>query len=219
MPMTSDLFRGLSDSEIDEFLKSSESYSIELEKGESVFLQGDVPEYLFILEKGSVVVENTSISGKRSIVNKFSTEGTVFGEVYLYLNEDGYDYGCTANETTKIKYIPKKALTFDSESDNLKIRIINNMLYILSSKALYLNQKLLIASSFSIREKLAKYFIKQAGEAESIELPFTREELADFLGATRPSISRELMNMHNEGLIEVKNKTVKINSRKLEKFL
>ncbi|NLY19871.1 MAG: Crp/Fnr family transcriptional regulator [Tissierellia bacterium] len=219
MPMTSDLFRGLSDSEVDEFLKSSESYSIELEKGESVFLQGDVPEYLFILEKGSVVVENTSISGKRSIVNKFSTEGTVFGEVYLYLNEDGYDYGCTANETSKIKYIPKKALTFDSESDNLKIRIINNMLYILSSKALYLNQKLLIASSFSIREKLAKYFIKQAGEAESIELPFTREELADFLGATRPSISRELMNMHNEGLIEVKNKTVKINSRKLEKFL
>ena len=219
MPMTSDLFRGLSEIEVEKFLESSKSFSMNLEKGEPVFLQGDVPEYLFILENGSVVVENTSISGKRSIVNKFNSEGTVFGEVYLYLNEEGYDYGCTANEPSKIRFIPKKALIFDSESDSLKIKIINNMLYILSSKALYLNQKLLIASSFSIREKLAKYFMKQAGDAESIELPFTREELADFLGATRPSISRELMNMHNEGIIEVKNKTVKINSRKLEKFL
>lgn len=219
MPNKSDLFKDLTDYEIEKFLSENNSEKILLNKGEEVFLQGNVPKYLFILEKGSVIVENTSLSGKRTIVNKFTEEGTVFGEVYLYLENNVYDYSCYSNEKSTILKIPKKALLFDEKSDTLKIKIINNMLLILSQKAFYLNQKLLIAGSFSIREKLAKFFIQESNENSKVELYFTREELADFLGATRPSISRELMNMHNDGLIELNKNSIKINRDQLEKFL
>ena len=46
-----------------------------------------------------------------------------------------------------------------------------------------------------------------------------REELADYLGTTRPSLSRELMNMQDEGLIEIDRSKIKILNREdLEYF-
>ena len=219
MPSKSELFNNLTDKEIDIFLKSNNAEKITLDKGEEVFVQGEKPEYLFILESGSVLVENMSSGGKRTIVNKFSEAGTVFGEVYLYIHKNIYDYGCYTNEKSQVTRIPKKALLFDEQSDGVKIKIINNMLIILSQKAYYLNQKLLIASSFSIREKLSRFFLQQNNEKNNLILQFSREELADFLGATRPSISRELMNMANDGLIEINKNNIKINKKELEKFL
>ncbi len=219
MPSKSELFNSLTNEEIDEFFKKNNAEKIILNKGEEVFVQGEKPEYLFILESGSVLVENMSSNGKRTIVNKFSESGTVFGEVYLYIHKNIYDYGCYTNEKSEIVRIPKKALMFDEKSDGVKIKIINNILIILSQKAYYLNQKLLIAGSFSIREKLARFFLQQNNEKNKLVLQFSREELADFLGATRPSISRELMNMANDGLIEVNKNNIKINKKELEKFL
>ena len=40
-----------------------------------------------------------------------------------------------------------------------------------------------------------------------------REELSDYLGTTRPSLSRELMAMQDEGLIEVERSSFKIKDR------
>ncbi|RVU54202.1 Crp/Fnr family transcriptional regulator [Anaerosphaera multitolerans] len=218
MSTKSNLFKGLSFSEIEDFLNNNFAKYLKFKKGEEVFLQGEKPEYLFILERGSVVVENTNSSGKRSIVNIFNERGTVFGEVYLYL-EGEYDYSCFSNEDTEVLAIPKKALEFNENIDKIKTILLNNMLSILAAKALYLNKKLLISSSYSLREKLAKFFMEQAIDEKTVNLNFTREELADYLGATRPSISRELMNMHNDGLIEVGRKNIKINKEELEKFL
>ena len=219
MPNKSDLFKGLTDVEIEKFLQDSLSTTIELDKDMEVFYQGNKPEYLFILEEGSVVVENISPNGKRVIVNKFNEPGTVLGEVYLFVNKNKYDFSCYTDKKSVIRKIPKEAFLFSVNSNEIKIKIINNILFILANKALYLNKKLLIASSFSIREKLAKFFLQQSLNKESVELNFTREELADFLGATRPSISRELMKMQNDGIIVVEKNNIKINRIKLEKYL
>ena len=39
-------------------------------------------------------------------------------------------------------------------------------------------------------------------------IDMTREELAEFLGVTRPSISRELMKMQDDGLVEIKGRKI-----------
>ena len=100
--------------------------------------------------------------------------------------------------------------------DNFKnSKVVNNMLLILSEKAFYLNQKLLIQSGKTLREKLSRFFLSNSKES-SLELEFNREELADFLGVTRPSISREIMNMKRDGLIDVVGNKVILNKEMLE---
>ena len=214
MPNISDLFKNLTKEEIDSFIKENKGLRRSLKRGEEVFSQGETPNYLFILEEGSVVVENISKNGNRSIVNRFSNPGTVFGEVYLYLPERSYDYSCVCDVDSTILAIPKTALVMSG--DNFKnIKVINNMLLILSQKAFYLNQKLLIQSGKTLREKLSRFFLSISKES-SLELEFNREELADFFGVTRPSISREIMNMKREGLIDVVGNKVILNKEMLE---
>lgn len=214
MPNISDLFKNLTKEEIDFFIKENKGLRRSLKRGEEVFSQGEIPNYLFILEEGSVVVENISENGNRSIVNRFSKPGTVFGEVYLYLPERSYDYSCVCDVDSTILAIPKTALVMSG--DNFKnSKVINNMLLILSEKAFYLNQKLLIQSGKTLREKLSRFFLSNSKES-SLELEFNREELADFLGVTRPSISREIMNMKRDGLIDVVGNKVILNKEMLE---
>lgn len=214
MPNISDLFKNLTKEEIDSFIKENKGLRRSLKRGEEVFSQGEIPNYLFILEEGSVVVENISENGNRSIVNRFSKPGTVFGEVYLYLPERPYDYSCVCDVDSTILAIPKTA--FVMSDDNFKnSKVVNNMLLILSQKAFYLNQKLLIQSGKTLREKLSRFFLSNSKES-SLELEFNREELADFLGVTRPSISREIMNMKRDGLIDVVGNKVILNKEKLE---
>lgn len=214
MPNISDLFKNLTKEEIDFFIKENKGLRRSLKRGEEVFSQGEIPNYLFILEQGSVVVENISENGNRSIVNRFSKPGTVFGEVYLYLPERSYDYSCVCDVDSTILAIPKTALVMSG--DNFKnSKVVNNMLLILSQKAFYLNQKLLIQSGKTLREKLSRFFLSNSKES-SLELEFNREELADFLGVTRPSISREIMNMKRDGLIDVVGNKVILNKEMLE---
>lgn len=214
MPNISDLFKNLTKEEIDSFIKENKGLRRSLKRGEEVFSQGETPNYLFILEEGSVVVENISENGNRSIVNRFSKPGTVFGEVYLYLPERSYDYSCVCDVDSTILAIPKTALVMSG--DNFKnSKVVNNMLLILSEKAFYLNQKLLIQSGKTLREKLSRFFLSNSKES-SLELEFNREELADFLGVTRPSISREIMNMKRDGLIDVVGNKVILNKEMLE---
>lgn len=214
MPNISDLFKNLTKEEIDSFIKENKGLRRSLKRGEEVFSQGEIPNYLFILEEGSVVVENISENGNRSIVNRFSKPGTVFGEVYLYLPERPYDYSCVCDVDSTILAIPKTALVMSG--DNFKnSKVVNNMLLILSEKAFYLNQKLLIQSGKTLREKLSRFFLSNSKES-SLELEFNREELADFLGVTRPSISREIMNMKRDDLIDVVGNKVILNKEMLE---
>lgn len=216
MPNVSELFYGLKQEEVDLFLNHSGYVVKTFQKNEAVFLQGKVPNYLFILQSGSVVVENVDQNGKRYIINEFNEVGTVFGEVYLYIRNT-YDYSAYAMGDTKIMMIPRESMFFGqdisdekncnqrqgaSQREAVMRKIINNMLVVLSNKAFYLNQKLLISNSTSIREKLCKYILTN-GKDGVLKLNFNREELSSFLSIPRPSLSRELMNMQKDGLIAI----------------
>lgn len=198
----SPLFIDFSEEEIEEMLIESESFTFYVEEGEYIFTQGDIPEYMYILVKGGVQVEKVDSSGKRSIVNIFREGGTVFGEVYLYLRENPYDYSCVAVLNSEIIAIPKKFFLSNRET-NYQRRIRNNMLTVLSEKAFYLNQKLLVIGGSTIRQKIANYLIQMGDDSKKIKLKYNREELADFIGVTRPALSRELKNMETDGLIKL----------------
>ncbi len=208
------LFNGLSDDEFKLIELNSNLRVFDFNKGENVFVAGDEPEFLFVLIEGSVTIEKTDINGKRTIVNTFTNRGTVFGEVYLYLRERSYDYTCHSIQASKVLAIPKEFIislrTEDFESYSI---IVQNMLEILSEKAFHLNQKLLIHSSFSLRQKISNYLLQVSGNSDIIKLVFNREELAQYIGTTRPSLSRELMNMEEENIISVDKDTIRILNR------
>lgn len=201
------LFKGFKDSQIEEILNSKFCNILNIKKNAYVFQQEDNPTSMFVLISGSVQVEKTDVNGKRTIVNIFAEDGTVFGEVYLYLSDHPYDYGCLARKDSTVLSIDKEF--FQGESFEQK-KIVQNMLEILSEKAFHLNQKLLIMGSFTLRQKISNYLLQKVNQSKEVKLSYNREELADYLGTTRPSLSRELGNMERDGLLKLNKNSIEI---------
>ena len=88
-----------------------------------------------------------------------------------------------------------------------------NVLNILSDKALLMSKTIEHLSARSIRGKLSSYLLeefRQRGDG-SFKLGLKRNELADYLGIPRPSLSREMANMKRDGFIDYEGLWVKIN--------
>ncbi len=94
------------------------------------------------------------------------------------------------------------------------------MLSILAQKAYLLNQKVQMLSSGSLRQKIAKILLKNCRSDGKVLISMNREEMADFLNAARPSLSRELMKMQEEGLIKIYKKNFLITDKdELQNYL
>lgn len=206
---SSPLFSGMSESDIESCLRCSQSEIAAYEKDEIVFYQKDTPEKLLVLIEGAVAVCHDTASGKRSIVATFDQSGELFGEVFLFLNRKEYDHYAQAVTPAKVLQIPK-AFFYQTcgNSCGYHSRLIFNMLSILAQKAYFLNQKVQILSCATLRQKIARILLKNCRPDGKVLLSMTREELADFLNTARPSLSRELMNMQDDGLIKIQKRDI-----------
>ena len=90
--------------------------------------------------------------------------------------------------------------------------MIENFMKVISDNALMLNKKVQYLSIKSIRGKISAYLLEQYknNKGNTIVLPLKRNELADFLNVSRPSMSRELCKMRDEGIIDFHLSTFKI---------
>lgn len=205
------LFADMSTDDIEKCLQDSQSTVVTYEKDEMVFCQKDEPKHLLILLEGMVSICHDSSSGSRSIMAAFDQSGELFGEVFLFLHRVEYDYYARALSPAKILQIPKAFFDHSYEGKgDYHAKLISNMLSILAQKAYYLNQKLQILSCTTLRKKIAKLLLQNCSTDGKVSLSMNREELADFLNAARPSLSRELMKMHEEGLLDIKKREIYI---------
>jgi len=217
----SPLFTSMSEEDIENCLTYSGGNVVAYKQGEIVFHQTDTPDKLMVLVDGSVVICSDSIEGKRSITARFDQTGELFGEVFVFLNKDHYDYYAQAASDALVLQIPKAFFyQLGGEDGAYQNRLISNMLSILAQKAYFLNRKVQILSCATLRQKIAKVLLQNVGEGGKVNLALNREELADFLNTARPSLSRELMNMQEDELITIKKKEIYItNFAALEEIL
>lgn len=174
------------------------------EKGSYIFNQGDIKGDLYFLIEGSILVAKFDSNGKRSIIQTFNNKG-IFGEVYAYLNEP-FDFSALVQKKSKILVI-KEFRNLINEF--MPKSFLINYIDLISKKCLVLSQKNQITNQFTLRQKIANFLLIEE-ENNKIKLKQTREELADFLSTTRPSLSRELSNMADENIIKISGKDIYI---------
>lgn len=204
------LFDSMSITEVKSLITCSGAIVRKYKKGNTIFSQDDEPEFINILLKGKVIIANSTVNGNQHIISIFENIGDMFGEVFLFSFNRLYENFAFAEKDCDILCIPKRFLYSPCHNSCKKHnQIIANMLGILADKAYFLNQRVQILSCNSLRAKLIR-LIFQYTNNNIANIPFGREQLASFLGSTRPSVSRELMKMQSDGLIEIKKNNIKI---------
>lgn len=199
------LFRNFTKSEYEKFLTFTQIR--QYKKGELLFERNSPSKYIFILLEGKTCLEKTDINGKRSILNQFQKPGTMMGEVFTFLQLK-YDFDLVCETDSKVMLIERERLV-NFPDDVLQRKILQNLVLILSEKSLFLNRKNQIVSSYSLRQKIANY-IFQYKTGDTITLTMTRQEWADYLGTTRPSLSRELSKMEDEEIISIQGNKIQV---------
>lgn len=211
------LFRDISREEIEKMFRCSRTVERSFEDGSYVFRQGETPKNLFLILEGSVMISKDFASGKRDVLFVVG-QGDVFGEMYLFADAKTYWYDAIAQGKVKLLEIPWEFFyCFCSNACEHHRMITKNMLEIQSEKNFAMTRKLHLLSGTTLRERIALWLTEQADDSSAgthiVRLAMNREELADYLGTTRPSLSRELMKMQQEQLIEADKNTIKIVDR------
>lgn len=215
----SKLFQAINEKETERILKCSKSRMKKYPAGTYIFEQGGIPSRLFLLLDGQVQICKDFTSGKRDVLYLVEA-GNVFGEIFLFGDRKHYWYDAVATEDVTVLEMPWDFFYHfcSNACDNHK-QLTQNMLEILSENNFKITRKLHIVTTSSLRERIAIWLIDSMDENANVSLHMNREQLADFLGVARPSLSRELMRMQKDGLIEVERKMIKVKNKEAVEML
>ncbi|CVI71937.1 Nitrogen fixation regulation protein FixK [Clostridiales bacterium CHKCI001] len=215
MNFTSDiqLFHGIGQNGIEQMLRCSGAHIKEFREEQAIFSEEDAPTYLYILLKGKVIITKTHPSGRRNLFFEIK-ENEIFGGLFPYGSKESNWCDAIAAVKCEVLAVPWKFLfnVCHNSCEHHRI-LLRNLLELQTQKSLFLMRKLHVLSAGTLEEKIALYLLEMADKSECVEMDMKREEMAEFFGVTRPSLSRSLMKLQKEGLIKVEKKRILIRDR------
>ena len=198
------LFYGVGDSEITTMLNCLQAKTLTFKKGEYVFREGERIDIITVLAEGKLLVQHDDFWGNRNIVNVIRA-GELFGEAYIAPESGAILTDVIAEEdSTVIFFDIKRILTICSTACRFHTIVVQNLFFSISEKNRNLVQKIGHMSKRSTRAKLLSYLSAEAKRHNSNQftIPFSRQQLADFLCVDRSAMSNELCKMRDEGLLQ-----------------
>lgn len=202
------LFRGFSK---DSFLNffTTKDYKIDFhQKEEVIFFEDDHCKCLSFLLEGNVEIQKIDANGKVLTIASLEP-GDVFGENLIFGDRNKYPMTVVA-KTNAVVFNISKATVIDLCQVNSVF--LNEIMRILSNKAVALSKKLKEVTLKTIRQKICEFLYQQFKQQKTkiIKIGMSKKDWADKIGVQRPSLSRELINLKDEGLIDYDKDTVTI---------
>ena len=197
----SSLFSDMSDDEIKTALECIALPSRSVKKGETIVHAGEKVLNIGFIVSGGVIISKEDYWGNRVIMAKL-IDGQIFSESFALSKSKVSEVCVVAAEESNILFLDAaKILMCKSEVAH---KLIKNLVFALAGKNLRLNDKLTHMSKPTTREKLLSYLSAESQKQKSstFEIPFDREQLADYLAVERSAMSRELSKLRCDGYIQ-----------------
>jgi CRP-like cAMP-binding protein len=184
-------------------------------KGELIANQGDAVHSLHILLKGSVKAEMISESG--TVLNiEMIHAPNLLAPAFLFAENNRFPVDVVALEDCEIIAVSKESIMKQLASNG---RFLEGFMAFNANRTHFLSERLKFLSTKTIKGKLAQYILSRACDSD-FSMDMNQTEMAEYFGVARPSLSRSLSEMTNEGIISLKGKKGKIlNIRKLRELI
>lgn len=182
-----------------ESVHNYENYLIyrEYNKGQLLFNEGDICEYVGIILEGSISISTLTYGNREQEINHLY-KNDLFGENLLFSNDKKYLGDIIAEEKTKIALISKENFLILLSNKT----ILNNYLEINATMVLKMQQKAKLLSQKNIKDKILFYLTEEVKRTNNKRIIIkSKEELAKYLNIPRPSLSRELISLKSDNII------------------
>ena len=206
------LFEKMTPEELSMLLTCLKPMIRKVSKNDIANVAGDPFEGIGVMISGQAAVVKESAAGNR-IILAILKPGDLFGEMAAFSGVARWPATVIAQTACTIMYMsPDKIIGQCERACQGHRTLIMNMLSILSKKALTLSKKLEYLTIKSMRGRIANLLLEQYKimKQTTFMLPMNRNELADFLNVSRPSLSREMCKMRDDGLLDFHRSSIQL---------
>lgn len=195
------LFRGLEHAELEEMRICGCMRRARFEKGQIILHAGDTVRELGIVVSGRVNIESVDLWGGKSLLSDVPA-GQVFAESYAWCGEP-LMVDAVAAQDCEICFLDLSDLQSRAHTASWRNKLLHNLLSVSVRKNLALTGRSFCTAPKSVRGRLLTYLSAQAVRAGSstFQIPFDRQQMADYLNLDRSALSKELGRMRDEGLL------------------
>ena len=170
---------------------------VRLTRGQTLFFEGDDADSFYEIASGTLRCCRLTHDGRRQI-HRFAGPGAMLG-----VGCAG-SYGYSAEAVTGVAVRRHRLNTLDASmgaDGDLRRRVVQA----LRDELAAIRTQMMLLGRMNAAERLASFLLAVAGEHghDSIELPMTRSDIADYLGLTIETVSRKFGELHGLGLIQL----------------
>jgi CRP/FNR family transcriptional regulator, dissimilatory nitrate respiration regulator len=188
------------------------STTLQFDKGQIIFHEGDKANGFYMVEKGKIKVFKLSFEGKEQILHIYGA-GHSFGEVPVYAGEN-FPASSMALEKSVILFLPReKFVALITHTPGLSM----NLLADLSKRLRDFTIQIENLSLKEVPARIAAYILtlsKEQKNQNQVVLPISKAQLANLIGTTPETVSRILKKMMELPYIKVDTKTILIKDYK-----
>lgn len=197
------LFRGMTSAEASAALEALHAQEQEYPKGAVLLHAGSVTRQMGLVLSGSVTIESNDMWGNRTILSHVGA-GQCFAETYALLPGEPMLVDVTVNESCRILFLQVQGLS--GRREPWAGKLLANLLMISVQKNLHLSGRSFHTAPKTIRGRVQSYLNAVALQTgrRAFDVPFDRQQLADYLNVERTALSKELGRMQKEGLVRVR---------------
>ena len=197
------LFRGMTELEITKALQVLEAHEKSFQKGETLLIAGTITERMGLVLEGSVTIESNDAWGNRTIISHVG-QGQVFAETYALLENEPMLVDVTASEDCRVLFLRSGRIqSLKNSLEPWALKYITNLLTISMHKNLILSGRSFHTAPKTIRGRVMAYLnsVSLQKHSREFDIPFDRQQLADYLNLERSALSKELGKIQKDKLI------------------
>jgi CRP-like cAMP-binding protein len=198
------LFAGIGREDFDTMLNCLGASLRSYPKGSTIYFQGDTVTEIGIVVSGKLHLVKDDVWGNTSLVTELGPPD-MFAEAVVCSGIGRVPVSVIAKDDSEILFIDyKKIVTSCSSACAFHAKLIRNMIRILAQKNVLMAAKMEHITKRTTKEKLLSYLTEQARQADSrtFDIPYNRQELADYLSVERSALSAEMSKLKSGGVID-----------------
>jgi len=195
-------FKGLSDGHREELARIC--CMQEVKKRDYLFHEGEKGSSMYLLVGGNIQLHKNTEDG-REVVIRVIKPGDVFAEVVLFERER---YPVSARAVTNVD-----VLAFPREGIHRLLAeagFRSDFIAMLMAKQRYLTERIQELTTKDVEHRFFTFLRSQYGERETIKTPLSKKDIAAAIGTTPESLSRLILRLTEDEVIEWKGKEIRM---------
>jgi CRP-like cAMP-binding protein len=212
-PENNILFKGIEPKDCHRMIDCFNAEIKSFKPGGRIMDYSDNPDKLGIVLNGTAVMVRYDINGVRSIMESLE-EQSVFGVYFTFTASQRSSIEIIAETDCEIMFVKRSEITKRCENAcHCHSKVVENLLELMSEKAISLNERIEVLSQRSIEEKLISCLSiieEKTPKGKAPQIPFSTTALSDYLCVNRSALQREISRLKKSGVLTITKRKFKL---------